>query len=167
MNFIDKHWIDWHLPAQNRTHTDRYFWKHSNRSSNFGGNPISIAILLKNHIADQSNPFAIQLEWRNPFVVHSFCMQSLLNEIKISTNFTHHKTDRGEQAKITINTVYIVPSMTTSTGSTPMSVQNRSIAYGPSTSGSFVVVYCLNQLMQRLLLNPSSTRFVRRELQKR
>lgn len=55
--------------------------------------------------------------------------------------------------------------MTTSTGSTPISVQNRSIAYGPSTSGSLDVVYCLNQLMQRLLLNPSSTLFVRRELQ--
>lgn len=56
------------------------------------------------------------------------------------------------------------PSMTTSSGSTPISLQNCSIASGPSTSGSSAVVYCLNQLRQRLLLNPSSTLFVRLEL---
>lgn len=58
----------------------------------------------------------------------------------------------------------ISPSMTTSSGSTQISLQNCSIASGPSTSGSSAVVYCLNQLRQRLLLNPSSTLFVRLEL---
>lgn len=49
-------------PVQNRTHTDRCSWKHSDRSSNFGGSPVSIVASLANHTANQSDPFATQLE---------------------------------------------------------------------------------------------------------
>lgn len=63
--------------------------------------------------------------------------------------------------------LWTLPNMTTFSGSTPMWLQNCSIASGPSTSGSSAVVYCLNQVRQRLLLKPSSTLFVRLELKQK
>lgn len=73
----------------------------------------------------------------------------------------------GKFVSVFLREMFSIPNMTTFSGSTPISLQNCSIASGPSTSGSSVVVYCLNQVRQRLLLNPSSTLFVRLELKQK
>lgn len=101
------------------------------------------------------------------FILYAITIKS---KSAINNQFRWRKQQKEEKKKkekymqMRCDDSYHLPNITTFSGSTQMSLQNCSIASGPSTSGSWIVVYCLNQLRQRLLLNPSSILFVRLEL---